>query len=228
MAARLAGHVLANWDEMAGCPALDPEAIRHAIENVVTDRHTTDEVVPDRRLRTPVNVLVDPDNGRDVDPNGARLILVLAETADTDAGPVCRSVHSTPVCRCVLAGLSLAAANHHRAPVRPEHRPRTVRRAIDAIERHPEQPFTAAILARIAGVSLRTLQQGFQQHVGVSPMAYLRQVRLARAHADLQESDPGSTTVAAIAHRWSFYHLGRFAAAYRARYHTTPSNTLHN
>jgi AraC-like DNA-binding protein len=33
-------------------------------------------------------------------------------------------------------------------------------------------------------------------------------------------------TVAAVAHRWGFAHLGRFAYAYRARFGVSPSETL--
>jgi AraC-like DNA-binding protein len=107
------------------------------------------------------------------------------------------------------------------------YRPPPVRRAIEAIQTLPEHPFTMATLADTAGVSVRTLQAGFRRYVGISPMAYLRDVRLARAHEDLCAGDPRQTTVAHIAHRWGFAHLGRFAATYRARYHSTPSRTLH-
>jgi transcriptional regulator GlxA family with amidase domain len=92
---------------------------------------------------------------------------------------------------------------------------------------HPDRPFTAATLARTANVSVRTLQAGFQRYTGRSPMAYLCDVRLARAHEDLRAADPSLITVGRIAHRWCFTHLGRFAASYRARYRTTPSQTLH-
>jgi transcriptional regulator GlxA family with amidase domain len=57
-------------------------------------------------------------------------------------------------------------------------------------------------------------------------MAYLRRVRLARAHAGLRDADPGRHTVAEIAGRWGFTHLGRFAEAYRERYGRPPSETL--
>jgi AraC-like DNA-binding protein len=33
-------------------------------------------------------------------------------------------------------------------------------------------------------------------------------------------------TVAAVAHRWGFAHLGRFASAYRCRFGEPPSDTL--
>ncbi|WP_203789996.1 helix-turn-helix domain-containing protein [Paractinoplanes rishiriensis] len=42
-----------------------------------------------------------------------------------------------------------------------------------------------ASLAEIAGVSLRCLRREFHRQVGLPPMAYLRKVRLARAHAEL-------------------------------------------
>lgn len=58
----------------------------------------------------------------------------------------------------------------------------------------------------------------------MSPMAYLRQVRLARAHEDARRG--GVRSVAEVAHRWGFSHLGRFAAAYAARYGAVPSETL--
>jgi transcriptional regulator GlxA family with amidase domain len=73
---------------------------------------------------------------------------------------------------------------------------------------------------------VRSLQEGFRQHVGVSPMAYLRRVRLEHAHAELSEPRDGQRSVAAVAHRWGFGHLGRFAAAYRERYGVSPSDTL--
>ena len=57
-------------------------------------------------------------------------------------------------------------------------------------------------------------------------MTYLRQVRLGRAHLDLRIADPARGSVADIAGRWGFTHLGRFAATYRERYGCPPSQTL--
>ena len=90
----------------------------------------------------------------------------------------------------------------------------------------PGRPLTVHDLARTAGVSVRALQEGFLQHTGMSPMTYLRRIRLARAHDDLCRLDGSSWTVAEIAHRWGFVHMGRFADAYRAQYGHPPSHTL--
>jgi transcriptional regulator GlxA family with amidase domain len=57
-------------------------------------------------------------------------------------------------------------------------------------------------------------------------MAYLREVRLRRAHQALLESDPSTATVASVAYRWGFTNLGRFAAAHAARYREPPVKTL--
>jgi AraC-like DNA-binding protein len=57
-------------------------------------------------------------------------------------------------------------------------------------------------------------------------MAYLRVVRLRRAHRDLRSADPVHTTVARIARRWGFTNLGRFAAAHQRMYGQTPLQAL--
>ena len=101
-------------------------------------------------------------------------------------------------------------------------RPRHIRMVTDAIHAEPANPYTVTALARIAGVSVRSLQEGFSRHVGMSPITYLRRVRLTHAHDDLRRGD---ATVAEVAHRWGFSHLGRFAAAYAAVYGELPSAT---
>jgi AraC-like DNA-binding protein len=113
-----------------------------------------------------------------------------------------------------------------RGPVSPRHR-RTVDRAIMIMEAAPADDLSVVDLARATNVSVRTLQAVFREHTGTTPMGYLRQLRLSRAHRDLLAADPRRDTVARIAHRWAFPHLGRFASAYRARYGYNPSITLH-
>jgi AraC-like DNA-binding protein len=101
------------------------------------------------------------------------------------------------------------------------------------LEAEPDLPWTVGDLAKRAGLSTRALQYGFAAQTGLSPMAYLREVRLRRADADLRAEvglrAAGGTTlgVAGIASRWGFTNFGRFAAAYRARYGRAPSETLH-
>lgn len=104
--------------------------------------------------------------------------------------------------------------------------PKVIRRAVEIIEAQAHQPLTLSYLAAQSCVSTRTLQDGFRRHMGMSPMAYLRQVRLRYAHQDLLEADASVDTVTSIAQRWGYSNYGRFAAAHAARYGEAPSNTL--
>ncbi|MEU8777003.1 helix-turn-helix domain-containing protein [Streptomyces sp. NPDC048606] len=104
--------------------------------------------------------------------------------------------------------------------------PETVRRAVAFIESRPASEIGPAEMAAAAGVTPRALQYAFRRHLGTTPTAYLRRVRLALAHADLVAADPSRDTVTRIAARWGFHHQGRFSAAYREAYGTLPRSTL--
>ncbi len=105
--------------------------------------------------------------------------------------------------------------------------PAAVRRAVSFIEAHAGEPITAARIAEAARISARALQSGFRRHLGTTPMAYLRRVRLDRAHRDLQIADPSrGDTVASIARRWGYAGMSKFSADYRAAFGRPPSHTL--
>ncbi|MEU7799164.1 helix-turn-helix domain-containing protein [Micromonospora arborensis] len=103
----------------------------------------------------------------------------------------------------------------------------TLRRAITFMEEHADRDISAADIAGAAGVSLRAVQLAFRRHRGTTPMAYLRRIRLARAHHDLVRADPRQETVSAIASRWGFASHSRFTARYHASYGVPPRETLH-
>lgn len=105
--------------------------------------------------------------------------------------------------------------------------PATVRRAVEFIEANAHLPVSVEEIAAAARLSVRGTQAAFQRHLGTSPAAYLRRVRLAGAHRDLLAADPtAGEGVADIAARWGFVHLGHFAASYRECYGVPPSHTL--
>jgi transcriptional regulator GlxA family with amidase domain len=104
--------------------------------------------------------------------------------------------------------------------------PPTINRAIHFMHQHADEPITISDIARHSTVSVRTLQEGFQKHIGRSPLNVLRRIRLDRAHEELRAGDHYRHSVGAIAHRWGFGHLGRFASTYRATFGEPPSLTL--
>lgn len=94
-----------------------------------------------------------------------------------------------------------------------------VRRAVAFMDEHAAEPIGVGEIAAAARIGTRSLQDAFRRHLDTTPMAYLRGVRLERAHLDLRAADPTSPiTVADVASRWGFAHHGRFAARYRERY----------
>ena len=128
-----------------------------------------------------------------------------------------------------VRGFLLAADHSHRDALTTAEQlaaPRTVRIAVEIIEEEAHLPLTVSSIAARCHVSVRSLQQGFRRYMGVSPMAYLREVRLRRAHQSLLESDPSMTSVASVAYHCGFTNLGRFAAAHTARYDEPPAATL--
>ena len=102
---------------------------------------------------------------------------------------------------------------------------RTVRRATAYIDDHLAEPITVGDIALAAGLSARGLNAAFQRVLGTSPSVYLRRARLAAARRDLLHA-PHDTSVADVAQRWGFTHLGRFAANYRTEFDELPSATL--
>jgi AraC-like DNA-binding protein len=129
----------------------------------------------------------------------------------------------------VISGLLVAQPHNYSDALRTLDKPAppdSIRRVIELIETSPEDILSAVDLARAACLSVRAVGEGFKRHVGMTPMTYLREVRLSRARADLLGANPRDTTVAAIANRWGFNHLGRFTEVYRRKYGVLPSVTL--
>ena len=103
--------------------------------------------------------------------------------------------------------------------------PSALRKAVAFIESEAARPIRLADIADAAGIGGRALQYDFVRHHHTTPMRYLRSVRLARAHRDLQAADPNDETVASIAARWGFSSPGRFAMQYRSAYGRAPRVT---
>ncbi|MGW4528957.1 helix-turn-helix transcriptional regulator [Amycolatopsis sp. NPDC004378] len=107
--------------------------------------------------------------------------------------------------------------------------PSTLRRAEEYIHAHAHTDIGLSDIAVACHVSARAVQYAFARHHDLTPLQYLRHVRLTRAHHDLLAADPShGDTVTAIAVRWGFPHPGRFASAYQQVYGRSPSRTLHD
>lgn len=116
------------------------------------------------------------------------------------------------------AGLSLAEGARAAAPG-------YIRRAEEFIAAMAREAPTIGDVARAAGVSARTLSEGFRRFRGLHPRDVLRDRRLEGLHADLLAARSGDT-VTAIAAAWGYVNFGALAGAYRRRFGEPPSATL--
>jgi AraC-like DNA-binding protein len=199
---------------------------------VMIDRHAVEDALADA-LGRPITSQIDFQPVMPTAISAVRSWITIVSMFTEQLFRPCSVLHQPmvgmPFAESVVRGLLLAADHSYHATLRGEAAeppPGAIRTAIEVIEAEADQPLTVSELARRSYVSVRSLQHGFQRHVGMSPMAYLRDVRLRRAHQTLLESDPSSVTVASVAYRWGFTNLGRFAAAHTARYREPPVKTL--
>lgn len=128
----------------------------------------------------------------------------------------------------LAASTLLAAHRHNYSETGPVRRttilPRHIRRAQDYLKANAHEPISAEQLAQVAGVSMRSLYAGFKEFLGVSPMQYLRDLRMECARTELMTGEVSN--VSGVALRWGFAHMGRFSNEYKLRYGESPSQTL--
>ncbi|CAN5294769.1 AraC family transcriptional regulator [soil metagenome] len=115
-----------------------------------------------------------------------------------------------------------------RLRARPRHSGRAVvRRSIEYIEIHLAEPITLGDLAAHARASTRSIQTGFRDDLGTTPITFVRDRRLDAARQTLLAAAPGDgVNVTQAATRWGFTHLGNFSIVYRQRFGESPSQTL--
>lgn len=179
----------------------------------------------DERLPSPV---FEPRLALDEVPLLGELLTSLVFLGERDAHPQGPNALSVVQLQYRLLAALLAHQPHSVQPRLaaqcPPLAPRHVRRVEEYLLAHPDEAITPERLAEIAGVSVRSLFLGFQRYRGISPMKFLRELRLHRVRDELLLA-PEGTTVTEIALRWGFYHLGRFAQEYRALFGQSPSQT---
>jgi AraC-like DNA-binding protein/Tfp pilus assembly protein PilF len=98
-------------------------------------------------------------------------------------------------------------------------------RALGWLRGHLSEPIQLERLAQISGVRPRTLETHFKMFLGMTPLGWVRGMRLARARQQMLH--PGSEdTVTGVALGSGFSQLGRFAAEYSRAFGELPSTTM--
>ena len=90
---------------------------------------------------------------------------------------------------------------------------------------HLTENLTVGDLCKALNARERTLHAAFCDHLGTSPKAYFKQLRLTAARSELLRAQRG-TRVTDVSLRWGFLHFGWFAHDYGQLFGETPSATL--
>jgi AraC family carnitine catabolism transcriptional activator len=92
-------------------------------------------------------------------------------------------------------------------------------RALALMEKTIEEPLSCSTIARRAGVTPRQLQRLFARELETTPVRHYQRLRLARAHALLQQTDLSVTEIAVSA---GFASLEHFCRLYRREFNCRP------
>ncbi|WP_158231353.1 helix-turn-helix domain-containing protein [Bradyrhizobium sp. C9] len=104
----------------------------------------------------------------------------------------------------------------------------TVDRIREYVFERVEDPPRIAELCRHVGVSRRTLQGCFQDALGLTPLQYLRMLRLNAVRRELRAlaATGQPVSIGDVAARWGFWHWSRFTENYRQLFGELPSHTV--
>jgi AraC-like DNA-binding protein len=153
----------------------------------------------------------------------------IATAPEFHGAPLIASTAPQLLAALVLHTFPNDALTEPTADDRNDAHPASLRRAVAFIDDHAHLDITIADVAEAAHVTIRTVQYAFRRHLGISPTAYLRRVRLEHAHRELLATDPAEgATVTRIAADWGFLHPGRFAHYHRTVYGCSPHRILHH
>jgi AraC-like DNA-binding protein len=179
--------------------------------------------VPAQTLRFEPELRLAERHGRSL----AGMLRWMALDFDLDGGILANPLVAGQFEEFVINWLLLVQPSNYSEAIQrrsPPIAPRDIRRAVDFIHANLAQPINLADLAEVAGVAGRTLLKHFRHVHGVSPMRYVRELRMERVREELAAGS--REPVGAIAAYWGFAHAGRFSLLYRARYGESPSVTL--
>jgi AraC-like DNA-binding protein len=103
---------------------------------------------------------------------------------------------------------------------------RIVRACEDYAAHERYRSITLADLCAASGATERRVRHAFSDCFGMSPTSYLRVAALYEAHNELMKGLPVPDPVSRAAVEFGFWHLGRFAAQYRALFGELPHGTV--
>ncbi len=157
-----------------------------------------------------------------------RWLLAMLESAKHRTQPVSQDALARVIEEELPGRLARACHFPGGLPLRwkPSARRRALNRVIEFLRGTDIASVTIGDLCHIIDVKQRTLEYGFREELGLSPLRFIRLLRLHAARRELLETEPGKTTIGDIADRMGLLHHSRFAAEYSALFGEMPSQKL--
>lgn len=205
----------------------EPQAVRFESfqQDVIRiDRATIEHVAAERGGWQPGPVEFHPHHVPEGPTLAAWWLMIRTIAADVLGGPDEVSEERERQLTRFAAGGLLTAIPHwpvgQNAPAAASTR---FARAEAFLLEHAREPITVTDIAAAAGLSVRGVQAAFNRYHGITPLGYLRHIRLLLARERLESDE--DVSVGEVA-RWAgFAHLGRFAGAYRDEFGELPRQT---
>lgn len=97
--------------------------------------------------------------------------------------------------------------------------PDTLREVLQLMESHIDEPLTTLQLAQSIKLSRRQLERQFQKHLTTSPAKYYLELRLARAHQLLRQSNASVLNIAIAS---GFVSSAHFSHCFKGHYGVSP------
>lgn len=141
-----------------------------------------------------------------------------------DGQQIWRHFESELMASCLQA-LQQASNNDNHSHDHRIHR-YIVNRVRDLTLSSSGYPLTIEELCINLRISRRTLNHAFVRVLGITPVAYMRNVRLHRIRAELQSEPHQVRYIASVAAKWGFWHMSLFSRYYRELFGETPLETL--
>lgn len=142
--------------------------------------------------------------------------------ADICSHPAARRMLVLSLCEALLGGLR-SGEPVGTLPASAASRRRIVARARQYMQAHAQEVIAVPDLCQAIGTSRRALQYAFEEVMQISPVTYLRAMRLNQVRSELRQNR--AAPVGDVAARWGFWHPSRFASDYKALFGELPSAT---
>lgn len=214
-AARSGKRLIFDSDHHDLALVLPGEEVRHRVQDLTG-----------QAMALPLDFMIRLDDGKPV--AAALFCLGTAIRAGlSGSAPLLHSPIGLRRYRDALVGLMLAAIGMDRiaslaGPV-ASLAAIDVARAEDYMRLNAGNAIGVSDVAEALGISMRSLQYGFRKHRQTHPLAVLQRMRLEGLREDILANP--SRSIADVAPRWGFTHLGRLSKQYQEAFGERPSVT---